>query len=398
MEDHGTLTQMAAVLAAAFIGGTLVQKLRQPVLVGYILVGILLGQGLLGVMTDTKQIMHLAELGILLLLFIVGIELDLKKFATGYKAALITATCQIAFALIAMLVIGWILDWPMTRILLLGFALSLSSTAVALRLLQDSNELDTDLGRTVIGVLVAQDIAVIPMLLIVSTMGGEAIHPGEMLKIIAAVAFMGGVIWFLSKTPQKITRWIESVHSPSQLTVMALAFCFTAAAVSGGLGLSTAYGAFLAGLVIGNTSDAHSYEKTIRPIFDILIMVFFLSIGLLIDIQFILDHFWSILLLLVVTMAIKTLVNIIVLHRLGLARHQSFVAGAVLGQIGEFSFVLAALGLSSGSIMGDAYKYVVSVIALSLAFTPVWLFCFRRLGVARRFNLVKRMAGKGKHA
>ena len=398
MEDHGTLTQMAAVLAAAFIGGTLVQKLRQPVLVGYILVGILLGQGLLGVMTDEHQIMHLAELGILLLLFIVGIELDLKKFAPVYKMALITTCCQIGFAVLAMIVIGWMLEWPMTRIIILSFALSLSSTAVALRLLQDSNEIDTDLGRTVIGILVAQDIAVIPMLLIVSTMGGGEMNPGDLFKIFAALGFMGWLIWFLTHSPHHLTRWVESVHSPSQLTVMALAFCFTAAAISGSLGLSTAYGAFLAGLIIGNTSDGHSFEKTIRPIFDILIMVFFLSIGLLIDLEFIMSHFWSIMLLLGVTMAIKTLVNIVVLHKLGLARHQSFVAGAVLGQIGEFSFVLAALGLSSGSIMGDAYKYVVSVIALSLAITPVWLFCFRRLGVVRRFNLVKRMAGKGKHA
>lgn len=384
MEDHASsLTQLAVVLAGAFIGGTVLQTLRQPVLVGYILVGLILGPSMLGLIHDREQIGLLAELGILLLLFVVGMELDLKRFAPVYRVAIITTVAQIMIGVGTMALIGAIFDWPLGRILLLGFAMSLSSTAVAIKLLQDMGETNTPLGRASIGILIAQDIAVIPMLLIIGGLGGEGFHPIELFKIILAVGFMGVLIMALNSRPEFFTRLAGRIPTHSQRTIVALAFCFSAAALAGTFGISAGYGAFLAGLVIGNTTDHDLFEKQIQPIFDVLMMVFFLSIGLLIDLGFIADKFWSILFLLALTMVMKTVVNIKILRFLGLSRRNAIVMGATLGQIGEFSFILAGLGLASSTIADSGYNYVISIIALSLILTPVWLYAVRRMNLIR---------------
>ncbi|MCB1530561.1 MAG: cation:proton antiporter [Rhodospirillales bacterium] len=386
MEDHGTLTQLALLLAAAFAGGALLQRLNQPVLVGYILVGFILGPSALGIVHDEEQIKTLAELGILLLLFIVGLELDLKKFAPVYRAAIIVTLSQIVIALAAMFALGSFLEWPLARILLLGFALSLSSTAVAIKLLQDMGELNTTLGRAAIGILIAQDIAVIPMLLIMGGMSGNGFNLLEIPKILLAIGFMASLIVTLNRKPHWFARLMDMVPQESQTAVTALAICFSAAALSGLVGLSAAYGAFLAGLVIGNTAKRSAYEEHIKPIFEVLMMMFFLSIGLLIDLDFLSEKFWRVMALLGIAMMLKTIVNITILRGLGFSRRNSLVMGATLGQIGEFSFVLAALGLSTGAIMPEGHKYVVSIIALSLVITPLWLYGIRRMNLLSRHN------------
>ncbi len=381
MEHDNTLTELALILAAAFLGGTVLNRLKQPVLVGYIVVGFLVGPSVFGIIHDEKQVQVFAEFGILLLLFIVGIELDLKKFAPVYKAAIIVACSQITISLLSMFALGQLLDWPLARILLLGFALSLSSTAVAIQLLKDRGELNTHLGRSTIGILIAQDIAVIPMLLIVNGLGGDNFNVFDITKLVFALSFMAALIYSLNKYPQFFTKIIDRIPVENQSAVTGLALCFSAAALSGLIGISTAYGAFLAGLILGNTSKHAAYEANIRPIFEVLMMVFFLSIGLLLDIEFLFNNFSVVMLLLLLAMGVKTIVNIYLLKRLGFSRKNSFIMGASLGQIGEFSFVLAALGLSVGAILPEGYKFVVSIIALSLIVTPVWLYSVRNMGI-----------------
>lgn len=384
MQDHvGTLTQLALILAAAFAGGALLQRLRQPVLVGYILVGVILGPSVLGLINDEHQIKILAEMGILLLLFVVGMELDLKKFAPVYRLAMITTAAQIGAGLLIALILGNIFDWPLTRVLLLGFAVSLSSTAVAIKMLQDMGETNTTLGRGAIGILIAQDIAVIPMLLIMSALDGGSVNLLDIFKIFLAIGFMAALIFTLNKKPHWFSNIAALLPAQNQTALVALALCFSAAALADLLGLSGGYGAFLAGLIIGNTTERHAYEINITPIFDVLMMVFFLSIGLLIDLPFIEEKFLRIAALLGAVMFMKTVLNIGILRSLGLSQRNSIVMGATLAQIGEFSFILAALGLASGAIQDTGYKYVISIIALSLVITPIWLYAVRRMNLIR---------------
>ncbi len=394
MDEHHALTHLATVLAAAFIGGAVFQKLRQPVLVGYIIVGIILGPSVLGVVQGREEISLMAELGILLLLFIAGMELDLNNFKKVAKVSVITCGVQIAAGLTAMLALGLLLGWPVNRSILLGFAVALSSTAVALKILDDTGLRPTRIGESSLGILIAQDIAVIPMILIIGALStAEGFNYGGIIKMALALSVMIGVVFLFTSKPKifdKIWQKFEVFQDRAmqgQTAITGLALCFTSSALAGLFGLSAAYGAFLAGLLIGNTMSHKKLEDHTKPIFDVMIMVFFLSIGLLIDLQFLKEHWPTALALLFITMLLKTIVNIAVLRWQGMEEREAYVTGAVLAQVGEFSFILAAMGLAAGTIQDDGYKYVVAIISLSLLVTPLWLYLVKHYDVISQLNL-----------
>jgi CPA2 family monovalent cation:H+ antiporter-2 len=369
-------------------------------MVGYILVGILLGPHALGLIHEGEEIRLLSELGILLLLFIVGLELDLQKFVPIYKVALGTAAAQIAAGLVSMFGLSLIFDWPLEMVVLLGFAVSLSSTAVAIRLLDDMKALNTPIGNVAVGVLIAQDLAVVPMILIISAFGAtEGNIVLQMLMPVGLVLATCILIWILLQKPawvmQRFSGPIARIKSylqhDRQKPLTALMFCFAAAALCGGLGFSAAYGAFIAGLLLGNSQYGHSYERQVRPLFDILMMFFFLSVGMLIDFKYLAEHFLAVTLLVLVVMVLKTVVNYAILRFYKLSRRHAIFIGASLGQVGEFSFALAGLGLSVGAIENEVYKMVIVIVAMSLIATPGWLYVMRRLRlIMQHFNPKRR--------
>ncbi len=394
MDVHHALTDLATILAAAFIGGAIFQRLKQPVLVGYIIVGIILGPSVLGIVGERDDIALMAELGILLLLFIAGMELDLNNFKKVAKLSLMTCGMQIVIGLAAMLALGSFLDWPLNRSILLGFAVALSSTAVALKILDDTGLRPTRIGESSLGILIAQDIAVIPMILIVGALStAEGFNYSGIIKMALALLVMIGIVFLFTKKPKifsKLWSKFENFHNTvmqGQMAITGLALCFTAAAIAGAFGLSAAYGAFLAGLLIGNTFSYKELENHTKPIFDVMIMVFFLSIGLLIDLQFLYEHWLTVLALLFITMLLKTIVNVAVLRWQGMEKKEAYVTGAVLAQVGEFSFILAAMGLAAQTIQDDGYKYVVAIISLSLLATPLWMYLVNRFNVIQQLNL-----------
>ncbi len=394
MDHHHALTHLATVLAAAFIGGAVFQKLKQPVLVGYIIVGIVLGPSVLGVVGGREEISLMAELGILLLLFIAGMELNLNNFKSVAKVSIVTCAAQIVIGLTTMLMLGWVLGWSLNSAILLGFAVALSSTAVALKILDDTGLRPTRIGESSLGILIAQDIAFIPMVLIIGALStAEGFNYGGIVKIAVALLVMIGIVYLFTSRPkffEKFWSKFEALHDRAmkgQTAITGLAICFTASALAGLFGLSAAYGAFLAGLLIGNTMSHKKLEAHTKPIFDVMIMVFFLSIGLLIDLQFLADHFWTTLILLFITMFLKTIVNISVLQWQGMEKKEAYVTGAVLAQVGEFSFILAAMGLAASTIPEDVYKYIVAIISLSLLVTPLWLYLVKHYDFITQLNL-----------
>ncbi len=391
MDHTDALSQIALILAIAFAGEVILRRLRQPALVGYIIAGILMGPSMLGVIQHEEQVSFLAELGILLLLFIVGLELDLAKFAKISRIAIGTTVFQIIASLCVVGAAGWMLDWSLARTLVISFAVTLSSTAVAIRMLEGMGGINTPQGQAAVGILVAQDLAFIPMLLIVGSFSDHGFDPWGLLKIALAVAFLVFLIVTLSRrsAADLIPVWAKDQFmrgGSRNLMLKALALCFTGAALSGALGLSASYGAFVAGLLIGSTPHSHRHEERVRPLFDILMMVFFLSVGLLIDLRFVWDHLGTLVLFLFAVLTLKTFVNTAVLRHMGMHRRHALRMGTVLGQLGEFSFIIVALGLETGAIEHDAYQFAVTLIALSLIFTPVWLNMTRRTVLVRRWH------------
>ena len=359
-------------------------RFKQPAIVGYILAGMILGPSGFGIIEETDAAKTLAELGVLLLLFLIGMELSLRAFKTVYKIAFLVVFIQIVLSVFITSTMGWVMAWTTQQGILLGFVLAVSSTAVTVKVLDDIGELRTQFGRITVGVLIAQDLAVVAMLLII-----EALNPNTSFdysivwRTAIALAIVAGLIKFLSRR-ERMRLPLRSAFGVDRevVPIAALAFCGVCATASGLMGLSTAFGGFLAGLVVGNSSERQIVLRGTRPIQSVLLVVFFLSVGLLIDIKFFFEHLGTLLVVFILATVAKGLINIIALRISGQPWEQSVIAGVTLGQIGEFAFVIASVGLTVGAIDTDGYKIAVAVIALSLMLGPVWVALERRLRAA----------------
>lgn len=377
---HGGLTEIAIVALAAMACGIAMERLRQPALVGYILAGVLLGPSALGLVTDREQIDALAELGVLLLLYVVGMELSLRAFRKLWRLALLTTAIQIAVSCGLMLLFWGFLGWPIGIAILLGFVLAVSSTAVVIKILNDLGETKTRVGRITVGVLIAQDLAVVPMMLTVSALAGGGFDWAAIPKVAGSIAVLGVLVLALSRGRRLRLPFGAMVAGHDDLKPLAaLALCFAGAAVSGLMGLSAAYGAFIAGLVIGSSTERNAMVEATRPVQSILMMIFFLSIGLLIDLDFIWNNLWTVLVLFTFVVVFKTALNMGALRLLGQPWPTAFMAGVLLSQIGEFSFLLSQLGVEAGVISRDDSRIVIAVTVLSLAVSPLWVVTGRRL-------------------
>ncbi len=381
METGFELTEIAIVIAVALSFGLILGWLRQPAIVGYIIAGVVLGPSGFGLVQDREQIAFLAELGVLLLLFAIGMELSIQAFRAVLKFAVIGTLAQIVISMGVVAIVAFLFGWPWQLAVLVGFAVSLSSTAVAIKMLEEVGELRRETGRRAVGILIAQDLAIVPMMLIIATLApSQEFAFASLLPLVGAIGFLAFFIWFLGRRGRVRLPFRKLTRGQADLiTLAALGYCFAAAAVSGLFGLSTAYGAFLAGLLLGNSTDRKTMLRVTMPIQGVLLMAFFLSIGMLLDLKFIWDHLAQVLLLLLIVTLGKSAMNVAILRALGEPWPRAWLGGVVLGQIGEFSFVLVALGLSVSAITNDGYRMFVAVIALSLVISPFWLDSARRL-------------------
>ena len=374
------LTEITLVVLAALAGGLGLARLKQPPILGYIITGVILGPSGFAFIQSRSQVSVLAELGVLLLLFVVGMELSLRTFKRVWVVALLCSLIQIAVSVGITLFLSSFFNWSIALSLLLGFVVSLSSTAVVVKMMETIGELKTDTGQITIGILIAQDLAIVPMLLILKNYSTSLWSSGLIFKIVFSLLLIGALITHLSRRQRVRLPLIEFISGDKELTSLAsLAICFAAATASGLLGLSAPYGAFLAGLTLGNTHERLIILDTIKPIQSILLMVFFLSIGLLLDVQFIYQHMWTIILLLSVITVVKTGLNVLILRILRLPWSQAFLIGVMLAQLGEFAFLMAAESYKSGIINEMGQKLIISLTVLSLSFSPLWMLSARRL-------------------
>lgn len=269
MESHASdLGGIAIVLSVSALAGILFLRLKQPPIVGYILGGVVLGPTGFGFVTASESITVLAELGVVLLLFLIGMELSLKAFLRVLRPALITVAGQIAFAFAIAFAIGTLLHWPAQQSLLIAFILSVSSTAVAMTMLDAIGELRTAMGRITVGVLIAQDIAVVPMIILIDSMAGTHTNPVLLaVKMIAAGLVLTLIFRFLAKWGKLTLPFTAALRGRDDLVaVAAIAYCFAAAAVTALAGLSAAFGAFVAGLIIANSTLRQEAIAVTHPI------------------------------------------------------------------------------------------------------------------------------------
>jgi CPA2 family monovalent cation:H+ antiporter-2 len=371
---------LVATLMAILIIGLLLRRMRLPHVVGYLITGIVLGPHGLGLITDEVVLSRLGAIGVVLLLFFIGMEVSPKRLIASWKVAVIGTLFQILISTGCVWLLGQWLDWPVARSILVGFVISLSSTAVVLKILQDWGELDSDVGQDVLGVLLVQDLAIIPMLIVIGFLGGEVPTMGTIvLEVIGGVVMLGLFALLIMKDTIHLPlgNWLKDDHEMEVFA--AFIICFGLALFTGVMGLSTALGAFAAGMLVATARETQWVHHSLEPFRVVFVTVFFVSIGMLVDPRFLVENWTQIALLVLAVYLTNTLVNAVILRLLGDGWCTSLYAGALLSQIGEFSFVLAAVGLQAGIITQYGYQVVIEVIAFSLLLSPFWIMLIKKL-------------------
>ncbi len=361
---------VVAIVAATL--GVLLGRLKQPVMIGYILTGILVGPSGFAVISSQESIHFYSELGILLLLFIIGLELNIKSFLKMWKIPTMFTVIQVIGSSAIAFGLANILDISLYVALLTAFFSCLSSTAAIVKVLEHMGETRTDIGHISIGILVAQDIAVVPMMLIIKQCG-QPLGISVYGSVIFAIALVVVLVWYLGRKEKIIIPTTKLIPNTDLIPVVTLALCFLIALIVSFAGLSEAYGAFLVGLFIGNTQARQDVLNNIKPIQNVLLMMFFISVGLMFDLKFLWQHWFIVLLSLTAVTVWKILFNTISLRMLSIELAKATTIGIVLAQLGEFSLVLASIAKQSGIIGSYGQKLIICITALSLSISPLFI-------------------------
>lgn len=352
--------------------------IKQPSVVAYIVAGVVAGPFGLGIITDAGLIETLGEFGVLMLLFFIGMEISISSLVKNWRVVILGTMFQVLGSITVIGILGHFFDWELSRIILLGFVTSLSSTAVILSYLESKGILGTRVGSDVVGVLLAQDILIVPMLITVSALGGSFDINTFLMQILGTLILLISLFILLRKkiALPKIIRSMNPTNDHKLF--IALILCFGAALFTGIFQLSLGLGAFIGGVFAANVINFGWVKDELRSFKTLFLALFFVSIGLLIDMTFLKENLIFIIAVLMSAFVINTFVNTIIFLWLRRSLRYSLYVGAILAPLGEFSFLLATAGLQVGAIGLYAYQMAVIVIALSLIVSPFWTWAFRR--------------------
>jgi len=369
----GTLTDILIVMAVAVVVTLLFSRLRLPTLVGLFVAGVLIGPNAFALIESPESVEQLADIGVIFLLFTLGLELSFRRMARLARVLLIAGPLQVVLTGAAGAGAGFALGLSAPQAVVLGMLAALSSTAVVLKTMTERAQVDTPLGRNVLGILIFQDILVVPLMLVLPLLGGDAPQISMSAPLLVAVAI--GVVALIIVLAKWIVPWVlyEAARSRSAdvFLMVVVAICFAVAALSARLGLSLALGAFLAGLIISESEYAHHSLGLVMPFRNLLVSFFFVSIGMLLDPRFLAGHWWIVLLGAVGLMVVKTVTGAVAVLALRYPLRISLGAGLALSQVGEFSFVLAAVATAHSLLPDDVRQAFLAVAVLTMAVTPV---------------------------
>jgi len=369
-------------------------RLRVPTIVGFLLTGILAGPYGLGLVKAVHEVEILAEVGVVLLLFTIGIEFSLGRLLQIKKSVLMGGSIQVLLTLLVTFVIARQLGQPIGESIFIGFLISLSSTAIVLKLIQERAEVDSPHGRTTLGILIFQDIIIVPMILVTPLLAGVTGDLGESVLVLIAkgIGIIGLVFvsakWIVPQVLYQIAR--TRIQELFLLSVVVI--CLAVAWVTSSAGLSLALGAFLAGLIISESEYSHHALGNILPFRDVFTSFFFISIGMLLDVGFLFRQPGTIVLMALGVLVLKSIIASFATVLLGFPLRTSILVGLALGQVGEFSFILSKTGVEHGLLAGNIYQMFLAVSVLSMAATPFIITLAPRLAdIILRLPLPKRL-------
>ncbi|CAN5886712.1 cation:proton antiporter [soil metagenome] len=370
----GIAGDIALILVAALLGGIVARRLGLPLILGYIAAGVLVGPNTFGpTVGDVHQIELLAEIGVALLLFTIGLHFSLRELAPVRRIALLGTPVQMALTIAFGYALGrLLLDLGWVESVWLGALISLSSTAVVLKTLGEQGVIGTLSARVMIGMLIVQDLAIVPLLTVLPVLKnvGEGL-PELGLALLKAATFLAVMLFLGSRVLPLILARLAAWGSRELFLVSVVAIGLGVGYATYLVGLSFAFGAFVAGMVLSESDYSHQALAEVEPLRDVFAMIFFVSVGLLIDPAFLWERAGTIALVVVLVLAVKGLIFGGLARAFGYGNIAPFAVGLGLFQVGEFSFLLAREGISTDAISQGTYSLVLATAAITMALTPL---------------------------
>ena len=372
---HDPLILLVSLLSVLFvIVGLLLKRIDQPYIIGYILIGALLSEDVSGLVERSDSLQRLGEIGIILLLFFIGMEISLPDLVKQWKVALIGTFLQVVFSVLLIMGIGALSGWEYNRSIVLGFVIALSSSAVIIKILESKNMIESRVGKNILSILLTQDIIIVPLLIITAFLGGKTETPQTIaLMIFGGVLLTAVMLYIYYKRDIKLP-FAESMEKDEELQVFAAIFyCFGGALISSLCGLSAGLGAFVGGMLMHASRATHWIHDTLHAFRVIFVAVFFISVGLQLNFVFLWENLTELILVLIAVFLSNHLINSLILRFAGNSWKNAALGGAYLAQIGEMSFLLTLSALHAGIISDFGYNFSVCLISLTLVISPFWI-------------------------
>ncbi|MFO7940916.1 MAG: cation:proton antiporter [Bacteroidales bacterium] len=369
------------------------QRLKLPSIIGFLITGVIIGPYGLSLVKAVEQVEVLSEVGIILLLFVIGMELSIKQLSSIKRTVFIGGFIQVGITVLVSAVIYLFLGHTWGESVFIGFLFSLSSTAIVLKTLQNRNEITAPHGRNALAILIFQDIIVVPMMLITPLMAGES---SNLMLSILSLLLKSAVVLLITFLGAKyiVPRLMHAVaktRSKELFLLVTITLCFAIAFLTSEAGLSLALGAFLAGLIISESEYSYQATSVILPFRELFTSFFFISVGMLLDLSFFINNLPIIGVLLLVVFVLKTLIVSFAVAVLKYPTRTVLLTGLSLFQVGEFAFILSKVGMNYNLLDAHTNQYFLSVSIVSMILTPIVIIFAEK--ITHKFMGIAKLVG-----
>lgn len=366
------LKEVVIILGLSVLIILVFQRLKMPSTLAFLITGMVAGPNGLSFIAASHEVETLSEIGVIFLLFIIGIEFSIKGLAKVKQTVFLGGSVQVAGTILLTTVLSFSLGLTLQQAVFMGFLISLSSTAIVLKLLQEQGQMATPHGRTILAILIFQDIIVVPMILITPILAGEGGNViVSVLILLLKFALVIGVLFLLARyvVPRLLERVVQT-RSRELFILTLVVICFATAWLTSSVGLSLALGAFFAGLIISESDYSHQATANILPFREIFLSFFFVSVGMLLDLQYFIQHIGLLLLMTLGVILIKVVIVIGTVLMLRFPVRTALITALTIFQVGEFAFLLSLIGLRHGLLTTEIYQNFLALSILTMGLTP----------------------------
>ena len=370
------------------------QRLKLPSIIGFLLTGVIIGPYGLSLIKAVEQVETLSEVGVILLLFVIGMELSIKQLVSIKKTVFIGGFLQVGLTVGVAALVYNLLGNSWNESVFVGFLFSLSSTAIVLKTLQDRQEISAPHARNALAILIFQDIIVVPMMLVTPMIAGESSDITMDILMLLLKSAIVVVLTYVSARyiVPRLMHAVAKTNSKELFLLVTITLCFAIAFLTAEIGLSLALGAFIAGLIISESEYSHQATSIILPFRELFTSFFFVSVGMLLDLSFFLSNIPIILLLVFIVLILKSSVAAIAVAILKYPTKTAILTGLALFQVGEFAFILSKIGIQYNLLTPQTNQYFLSVSIVSMILTPFVIIFSEKiadkaLGIKKRLGL-----------